>query len=78
MTVENGPYDHEQVESLDMAAKEGICFLTRVEGPMDGGGEQAFVYVEDGRILDDGSVELTLGPSIHDRVRFAADRETLR
>ncbi|WP_254762131.1 DUF7532 family protein [Natrinema marinum] len=36
------------------------------------------VYVEDGRILDDGSVELTLGPTINDRVRFAADRETLR
>ena len=36
------------------------------------------VYVEDGRILDDGSVELILGPTIDDRVRFAADRETLR
>ncbi|WP_265108902.1 DUF7532 family protein [Halosolutus halophilus] len=36
------------------------------------------VYVEDGRLLEDGSVELTLGPTIHDRVRFAADRETLR
>ena len=41
------------------------------------------VYVEDGRILesaDDGEphhVELTLGPTVHDRVRFAADRETL-
>lgn len=38
------------------------------------------VYVEDGRILDaaDEYVELTLGPTIDDRVRFAADRETLR
>ncbi|NKE35469.1 hypothetical protein GWG54_06500 [Natronococcus sp. JC468] len=36
------------------------------------------VYVEDGRVLSDGSVELTLGPTIHDRVRFAPDRETLR
>ncbi|WP_226004344.1 DUF7532 family protein [Natrinema salinisoli] len=36
------------------------------------------VYVEDGRILADGYVELTLGPTIDDRVRFAADRETLR
>lgn len=35
-------------------------------------------YVEDGRTLPDGSVELTLGPTVHDRVRFAADRETLR
>lgn len=36
------------------------------------------VYVEGGRILEDGHVELTLGPTIDDRVRFAADRETLR
>ncbi|MFC4439412.1 MULTISPECIES: DUF7532 family protein [Natrialbaceae] len=36
------------------------------------------VYVEDGRVLPDGSVELTLGPTINDRVRFAPDRETLR
>ncbi|WP_323172056.1 hypothetical protein [Natrialba sp. PRR66] len=38
------------------------------------------VYVEDGRVLDAESeyVELTLGPTINDRVRFAADRETLR
>ena len=36
------------------------------------------VYVEDGRVLSDGSVELTLGPTIYDRVRFAPDRETLR
>lgn len=36
------------------------------------------VYVEDGRILPDGSVELTLGPTIDDRVRFAPDRDTLR
>ncbi|MEY7850009.1 hypothetical protein AB7C87_12525 [Natrarchaeobius sp. A-rgal3] len=35
-------------------------------------------YVEDGRVLDDDSVELTLGPPIHDRVRFAPDRETFR
>ncbi|SER24266.1 DUF7532 family protein [Natrinema salaciae] len=36
------------------------------------------VSVEDGRILDEAYVELTLGPTINDRVRFAADRETLR
>lgn len=34
-------------------------------------------YVEDGRILDDGLVELTLGPTVHDRVRFARSRERL-
>ncbi|WP_121741611.1 DUF7532 family protein [Natronorubrum halophilum] len=36
------------------------------------------VYVEGGRILPDESVELTLGPTIDGRVRFAPDRETLR
>jgi hypothetical protein len=35
-------------------------------------------YVEAGRVLDDDLVELTLGPTVHDRVRFAADRERLR
>ena len=33
-------------------------------------------YVEGGRVLDD-VVELTLGPTVEDRVRFAADREHL-
>ena len=36
------------------------------------------VYVEDGRILGDDHIELTLGPTINGRVRFAPDRETLR
>jgi len=36
------------------------------------------VYVEDGRVLDDGVVELTLGPTVHDRVRFADSRERLK
>ncbi|MFA9502132.1 hypothetical protein ACERIM_05045 [Natrinema sp. H-ect1] len=36
------------------------------------------VYVEGGRLLEDGSVELSLGPTINDRVRFAADRDRLR
>ncbi|WP_137289223.1 DUF7532 family protein [Natronorubrum halophilum] len=36
------------------------------------------VYVEGGRILPDESVELTLGPTINGRVRFAPDQETLR
>ncbi|WP_435316959.1 DUF7532 family protein [Haloarchaeobius sp. TZWSO28] len=35
------------------------------------------VFVEDGRLLDDGTVELTLGPSVHDRVRFAPTRDQL-
>jgi hypothetical protein len=35
------------------------------------------VPVEDGRVLEDGTVELTLGPTVHDRVRFAPTREAL-
>ena len=38
------------------------------------------VYVENGRVLEAEAeyVELMLGPSVNARVRFAADRETLR
>lgn len=40
------------------------------------------VWVADGRVLRDGQdgpglVELTLGPTIHDRVRFASDPQEL-
>jgi hypothetical protein len=35
------------------------------------------VYVEGGRILSEDVVELTLGPTVHDRVRFAADADAL-
>ncbi|PSP96656.1 hypothetical protein BRC89_13445 [Halobacteriales archaeon QS_4_70_19] len=35
------------------------------------------VPVEDGRVLSDGTVELTLGSTVHDRVRFAATRGAL-
>ncbi len=35
------------------------------------------VYVEDGRVLTDDTVELTLGPTIHDRVKFTTDPDSL-
>lgn len=35
------------------------------------------VYVEGGRPLDDETVELTLGPTIHERIRFATDPDEL-
>lgn len=35
-------------------------------------------YVADGRVLDDGLVELSLGPTVHERVRFAPERDRLR
>ncbi|RRJ33495.1 DUF7532 family protein [Halocatena pleomorpha] len=35
------------------------------------------VPIEGGRVLDDGSVELALGPTVHDRVRFVDDPEQL-
>lgn len=34
-------------------------------------------YVRDGRVLSESVVELTLGPEVHERVRFAADRDAL-
>ncbi len=34
-------------------------------------------YVEGGRVLNDDVVELTLGPTVNDRVRFARDRAHL-
>lgn len=34
-------------------------------------------YVEAGRVLEDDLVELTLGPTVHDRVRFASTPEAL-
>jgi hypothetical protein len=35
------------------------------------------VPVEGGRVLTDDVVELSLGPTVDDRVRFAADRDAL-
>ena len=34
-------------------------------------------YVEGGRVLSEEVVELSLGETVHDRVRFAADRDAL-
>ena len=34
--------------------------------------------VEDGRVRSETTVEPTLGPTVHDRVRFAAEPEALR
>ena len=34
-------------------------------------------FVEDGRVLSDGVVELTLGPTVHERVRFATTPDAL-
>ena len=36
------------------------------------------VPVEGGRVLTEDVVELSLGSTVHDRVRFAADRDALR
>ncbi|WP_424000638.1 DUF7532 family protein [Haloarcula salina] len=35
------------------------------------------VPVEGGRVLSDEVIELSLGPTVHDRVRFAADEDAL-
>ncbi|MEF8840305.1 MAG: hypothetical protein V5A62_01580 [Haloarculaceae archaeon] len=34
-------------------------------------------FVEDGRVLDDDLVELKLGPTVHERVRFATSPDAL-
>ena len=34
-------------------------------------------YVEGGRVLSEDVVELSLGETVHDRVRFAGDRDAL-
>jgi hypothetical protein len=34
-------------------------------------------FVEDGRVLSDEVVELTLGPTVHERVRFATTPDAL-
>lgn len=34
-------------------------------------------YVEDGRVLSDDVVELSLGPTVHERVRFATTSDAL-
>jgi len=34
-------------------------------------------FVEDGRVLDDDLVELTLGPTVHERIRFATTPDAL-
>lgn len=35
------------------------------------------VPIEGGRVLEDGSVELSLGPTVHDRIRFVDAPEQL-
>ena len=39
--------------------------------------ETGGVFVEDGRVLDEDLVELTLGPTVHERVRFATSPDAL-
>jgi len=34
-------------------------------------------FVEDGRVLDEDLVELTLGPTVHERIRFATTPDAL-
>jgi len=39
--------------------------------------EEWGAYVENGRVLSESVVELTLGPEVHDRVRFGGSRDAL-
>lgn len=65
----DGPVEHD-VESLDLYthADELRGYLRFASWG---------VYVEGGRVLDDRVVELSLGPTVHDRVRFAGSADAL-
>ena len=66
--------------AADVAEHEGATLDTYTHGADLRGWlrfESWGAYVEDGRTLEDGTVELTLGPTVHDRVRFAPSREAL-
>lgn len=75
--------DHEQLVS-DTHSDESIQTHPSVDLYTHGGGLRGWLsldgwgaYVEDGRVLSESVVELSLGPTVHDRVRFATDREAL-
>lgn len=61
--------------------EHGLAFVDLYTHAADLRGYVSFdgwgAYVEDGRVLSADVVELTLGPTVHDRVRFAASREHL-
>jgi hypothetical protein len=69
--------DMERAHSIDEVHEHAVDFIDLFTHSEDIRGYLRFdtwgVWVAGGRVLDEGVVELTLGPTIHDRVRFAAE-----
>ncbi|MDQ2055204.1 hypothetical protein [Halobellus sp. H-GB7] len=74
--------DMEKAHSTDDIHEHDVEFLDLFTHGGDLRGYLRFdtwgVPVEDGRILSEEVVELSLGPTVHDRVRFAHDEDALR
>ncbi|EMA51041.1 MULTISPECIES: DUF7532 family protein [Halococcus] len=74
--------DMDQAHSASEFPEHGVEYLDLFTHADDIRGYLRFgtwgVPVEGGRVLTEDVVELSLGPTIHDRVRFAADRDALR
>ncbi|MBP2250372.1 hypothetical protein J2754_000669 [Halarchaeum solikamskense] len=73
--------DMEQTHSNDPYPEHDVDYCDLFTHSQDVRGFLRFdtwgVYVEGARALDDGTVELELGPTVHDRVRFAPTRDAL-
>jgi len=73
--------DMEQTHSNDAYPEHDVDYCDLFTHSQDVRGFLRFdtwgVYVEGARTLDDGTVELELGPTVHDRVRFAPTRDAL-
>jgi hypothetical protein len=69
--------DMDRAHSADDIHEHAVDFIDLFTHSEDIRGYLRFdawgVWVAGGRVLGEGVVELTLGPTIHDRVRFAAE-----
>jgi hypothetical protein len=73
--------DMEKAHSTDDVHEHAVNFFDCYTHGSDLRGYLRFdtwgVPVENGRVLSDEKVELTLGPTVNDRVRFATDPDRL-
>ena len=73
--------DMDLAHSADTRPEHAVAYLDLFTHADDIRGYLRFdswgLPVEGGRVLSDGVVELSLGPTVDDRVRFAADRADL-
>jgi len=69
--------DMDRAHSADDVHEHAVEFVDLFTHSEDVRGYLRFdswgVWVAGGRVLREGVVELTLGPTVHDRVRFAAE-----